>query len=100
MKKKKQNQATGESIEIKKYVEGAFVLPAVVDVHDFDKHTWLDVIQLKGEQFRENSTLIFDGQSMQVIKKMKDYPIQTELPIEGRLEIRKVRYFCNKVSNV
>lgn len=96
-KKKKSSQTRAESIDIKRYVDGNFVLPAVVDVHNFVEHCWLDIIQLKGEQFKAGTNIRFGLLNLQVVSKLKDYPIQTESKIEDRLSIRKVRYFCSKV---
>jgi hypothetical protein len=85
-------------VELKKHKEGAFVLPCVVDVMDFESHIVLDIIHLKGDGFKKDSVLSFGGIECIISKKLKDAPIQTEMNIENRLEIRKVRYFCNKIN--
>ena len=95
--KKGEHQQAGVITEIKRYVDGNFILPAVIEMHDFEGHAWIDVIQLKGEQFSNNSILIYNGGHLQVQKKIKDSPIQTDMPLEDRLSIRRVRYFCNKI---
>lgn len=82
--------------ELEKYKESSFTLPAVVDVIDFESHMVLDVIQVKGEFFKKGEWLKYKGEELVVFKKLKDHPIQTDASIENRLDVRKVRYFCNK----
>ena len=84
-------------INLKKYNENNFEIPAVVDFIDYFQHGVIDIIQLKGEQFKKNDKIGYNGISFEVIKILKKYPIQTEYKIEIKLYILKVRYFCNKL---
>ena len=84
-------------INLKKYNENNFEIPAVVDFIDYFQHGVIDIIQLKGEQFKKNDKIGYNGISFEVIKILKKYPIQTEYKIENKLYILKVRYFCNKL---
>lgn len=86
-------------IELEKYQENRFILPSVVDAIDFESHYVLDVIQIKGDFFKKNQELKFAGHNLIVFKKIKDRPITTDASIENRLDVRKVRYFCNKNKN-
>lgn len=85
-------------IELQKYQEARFILPSVVDAIDYESHFVLDVIQIKGELFKKDQALRYNGIDVVVFKKLKDYPIQTEASIENRLDVRRVRYFCNKTK--
>ena len=69
----------------------------MVDFIDYFQHGVIDIIQLKGEQFKKNDKIGYNGISFEVIKILKKYPIQTEYKIENKLYILKVRYFCNKL---
>ena len=40
-------------INLKKYNENNFEIPAVVDFIDYFQHGVIDIIQLKGEQFKQ-----------------------------------------------
>lgn len=85
--------------ELVKYNENEFALPSVVDYIDYEKHAAIDIIQVKGELFRKEDELEYNGVQMIVIKVVKKYPIQTEYEIKNRLDILKVRYFCSKIKN-
>lgn len=74
-----------------------FRLPCVVDFINYEAHAVIDVIQLKGERFKVGDELKYKDQGMMVTKIIKKYPVQTGLKIQGRKEILKVRYFCNKI---
>lgn len=82
---------------LKKYNDTKFVLPAVVDFINYEHHAVIDIIQVKGELFKRGDQIDYN-QQLEVIKVVKKYPIQTELKIENRLDILKVRYFCNKIK--
>lgn len=82
---------------IEKYVEGKFVLPCVVDSIDYEKQMVIDVIQHKDQLFRKGMQLSYKGFSLEIHKKLKDYPVQTNANLVGRLDFRKVRYYCNKI---
>ena len=84
---------------LQKYNEGTFILPSVVDYIDYEAHAAIDIIQVKGETFSKEDTMQYNGVSLEVVKVIKKYPIQTEYKIENRLDILKVRYFCNKIKN-
>lgn len=83
----------GESILLNKYDGDNLLLPSVVDVMDFENHIALDIVHLHGEQFRKDQLLTYLDKSFIVVKKIKDYPIQTMAKIENRNMIRKCRYF-------
>lgn len=83
---------------LEKYNEGKFTLPSVVDYIDYEAHAAIDIIQVKGDTFRKEDELEYNGVQMIVVKVLKKYPIQTEYKIENRLDILKVRYFCNKIK--
>lgn len=53
---------------------------------------------MKGELFKKGDDLFYNT-PLKVAKVVKKYPIQTEFKIENRLDILKVRYFCNKIQS-
>ena len=85
-------------ITLEKYKQDNFILPCVVDKIDYQKQMVLDVIQHKDQIFKRGQLLSYDGVDLIINKKLRDYPIQTQAKIEGRLDFRKVRYFCNKIN--
>lgn len=87
-----------EIIILNKHSEGAFTLPCVVDYIDFVDNAAIDVIQLKSELFKKDQPLQYNGNTYAVVKKLKSYPVQTETKLENRLEILKVRYYCEKLK--
>lgn len=84
--------------EITKYEDGKFVLPSAVDYINYEAHAAIDIIQIKGELFKVGEEISYNGQGLTVQKVIKKYPIQTELKIDNRLDILKVRYFCDKIK--
>lgn len=85
-------------IILQKYNQDVFILPAVVDVINFEAHITIDVIQQKDELFKKDALLSYNGEEFMVHKKLDDKPIKTGVKIKDRLNIRKVRYFCNKIK--
>lgn len=86
-------------ITLEKYKQDNFMLPCVVDKIDYQKQMVIDVIQHKDQVFKKGQLLSYDGVDLIIHKKLKDYPVQTQAKIEGRLDFRKVRYYCNKILN-
>lgn len=87
-----------EIIHLNKYTEGSFTLPCIVDYIDFVDNAAIDVVQLKSETFKKDQPLEYSGNQYAVIKKLKSYPVQTETKLENRLDILKVRYYCEKLK--
>lgn len=85
-------------IEVEKYKDGNFVLPAVVDYIDFESHAAIDIIQHRDQVFRKEQELSYNGVKLKIQKKIKDYPIQTKANIKDRTDLRKIRYYCDKIN--
>ena len=73
------------------------LLPCVVDYIPYEHHAVIDVIMLKDDIYKKGQELDYNGKLV-VEKKLKFYPVQTELEIQNKKEVVKVRYFCNKVN--
>lgn len=80
-----------------KYDEATFSLPSVIDFINFESHAAIDIIQMKGETFKKGEELRYNEHKLSIVKKIKDYPVQTESNLQNRLEYRRVRYYCNKI---
>lgn len=84
--------------ELFKHEPPTFVLPSVVDFINYDNCAAIDIIKLKDELFKKGAEFIYKGWGLIVVKVIKKYPIQTEANVANRLDILKVRYFCNKLN--
>lgn len=84
-------------IELNKHKDGVFVLPAVVDFINYETTAVIDVVQLKDDIYKKDSLLLYLSHTLCVVKKLKSCLVQTELKIENRKKVLKVRYYCNKI---
>jgi hypothetical protein len=84
--------------ELEKYVDGFLIMPCVVDCINYEKQLVIDVIQDKTMMFKKGDEIKYNGDHVRIHKKLKDYPIQTQNKIENRTDIRKARYYCQKIS--
>jgi len=85
-------------IELEKYHESKFVLPCVVDAINYEKQLVLDVVQHKDQMFKKGDELKYQNVEVRIEKKLKDYPVQTEMNMVERTSFRKVRYYCQKIN--
>lgn len=83
---------------IPKYEDGKLTLPCVVDYLDFENHAAIDIIHMKGDNFKKEARFQYLTHILEVVKKLKDYPVQTDSNLQNRMEYRKVRYYCNKIK--
>lgn len=83
---------------LEKYIDGSLVLPSVVDCITFENHLVLDVLLHKDQMLKTNDELSYNGVLVVIEKKLKDEPVRTEYPFENRLSIRRVRFYCKKIS--
>ena len=82
----------------KHYPELKLVLPSVVHAIEYEKQIVLDILLHKDQMFKAGQELQYQKINCVIKKKVSNKPVTTErLDEDYRRQVRKVRYFCEKL---